>query len=262
MLFDRVHNFRDLGGLATVHGIPVRLGRLYRSAAPCGATDADVRALADNLGIRMVLDLRTPEEAATFGAVSPVIGQVIQLPLLDQAEVDGGLEWNRLFDSYADYLSRPAVAARLVQGLTLLASPEALPALVCCSAGKDRTGLIVAAILATVGVPDETIIADYAKSQAQLPAMYAQWATHPSSRISELLRTRPHMLSAPAGEMAALLDFVRREHGSMSAYLLTHGARPADLARLTDTLLDHAGMPGPAPGTIQHQGALARHDTT
>ena len=43
----------------------------------------------------------------------------------------------------------------------ILAQPEALPALMFCSAGKDRTGLVVALTLAAVGVPDEEIVADY-----------------------------------------------------------------------------------------------------
>ena len=31
-----------------------------------------------------------------------------------------------------------------------------------CSAGKDRTGVLSALILAFLGVPDETIVEDYA----------------------------------------------------------------------------------------------------
>jgi protein-tyrosine phosphatase len=37
-----------------------------------------------------------------------------------------------------------------------------------CSAGKDRTGIVVALVLAALGVPDEVIAADYALSARYL----------------------------------------------------------------------------------------------
>ena len=49
-----------------------------------------------------------------------------------------------------------------------LCAPAALPALVHCSAGKDRTGIVVALVLAALGVPDEVIAADYALSARYL----------------------------------------------------------------------------------------------
>lgn len=40
--------------------------------------------------------------------------------------------------------------------------------LVHCSLGRDRTGLLVALLLALVGVDDETILADYERSEEGL----------------------------------------------------------------------------------------------
>jgi protein-tyrosine phosphatase len=42
--------------------------------------------------------------------------------------------------------------------------PNALPALIHCTAGKDRTGLVVAVLLQALGVGDKDIIRDYAMS--------------------------------------------------------------------------------------------------
>ena len=46
--------------------------------------------------------------------------------------------------------------------LCLLSQPDAMPALVHCAGGTERTGLIIALVLGITGVPEETIAADFA----------------------------------------------------------------------------------------------------
>ncbi len=45
-----------------------------------------------------------------------------------------------------------------------LADPDSLPALVHCTAGKDRAGLTMALLLLALGVPEAVVIADYSLS--------------------------------------------------------------------------------------------------
>ena len=47
-----------------------------------------------------------------------------------------------------------------------------MPALVHCTAGKDRTGLVIALALGAVGVADEVIADDYARSAEFLVGAY------------------------------------------------------------------------------------------
>ncbi|MBW2401463.1 MAG: tyrosine-protein phosphatase, partial [Deltaproteobacteria bacterium] len=56
--FERVANFRDLGGHTTSDGRRVRSGRLYRSGHLAHCSDADVALLAE-IGLRVVFDFRT-----------------------------------------------------------------------------------------------------------------------------------------------------------------------------------------------------------
>ena len=60
--------------------------------------------------------------------------------------------------------------ATIAAAIGRLCAPGALPGLVHCSAGKDRTGLLVALILAAIGVEDDVIAADYALSRTYLLA--------------------------------------------------------------------------------------------
>ncbi|MGW1882636.1 tyrosine-protein phosphatase [Streptomyces sp. NPDC001970] len=70
--FDRLHNFRDLGGYRTEDGRHlVRWGRLYRSDSLGGLGPAQGepdRARFEALGIRTVIDLRYPWEIEGRGA--------------------------------------------------------------------------------------------------------------------------------------------------------------------------------------------------
>ena len=110
--WDGFHNARDLGGLPTAGGGVTRYGRLIRSADPRFITAAGWAA-AQAAGVRLVIDLRNPEEvepgaapgaaslgAATFavpaaGSVAPRPAgvQTVLIPLDDSADL---VLWQRL----------------------------------------------------------------------------------------------------------------------------------------------------------------------
>ncbi len=115
-----------------------------------------------------MIDLRTLDEAEQRGSF-PVDGcrsRYVGLPLTDVLPATEDLpEWRE-----ADYVADRygAMVAEggpvLTAAIRVLASTEALPAVMHCSAGKDRTGVLSALVLAFLGVPDETIVEDYALS--------------------------------------------------------------------------------------------------
>ena len=112
--------------------------------------------------------------------------------------------------------------------------------LVHCAAGKDRTGLISALLLGLVGVPAETIAADYALTAELLRPRDQEWLEHGPGERAE----REAILAryAPTAEvMLEVLHQLDRRHGGVERYLLEAGVAPADLDRLRDRLL--AGGP-------------------
>ena len=163
-------NFRDLGGYATGDGHTVKWGLFYRSDKLADLTDADLDKMA-GLGIHLVCDFRGPEEWREEPDRLPVdpAPEVAHLEIWDpsfsskgfrQAMTEGKadlanllVEGNRLFaGKFADRYA--AMFARIMQA-------ENLPALVHCTAGKDRAGFASALILRTLGVPMDTVYQDY-----------------------------------------------------------------------------------------------------
>ena len=82
-----------------------------------------------------------------------------------------------------------------------------------CAAGKDRTGILAALVLSTLGVPDEVIIADYTLSDRALAPAIA-WAEANDRRWADELATLPSwLLHAPTKVMQEFRNLLRAEHG-------------------------------------------------
>jgi protein-tyrosine phosphatase len=220
--FAKVYNFRDLGGHLTTAGVALRHGVLYRSAELTNATIADAEEITCQLGIRSVIDLRTAAERERFGSVGPWARRIVNFSLFDDSTIVQ--TFPTLGSAYVGLLERREVGERLVEVLSMLVREGALPAIFCCSAGKDRTGLVASAVLASVGVGDQVIVEDYAASDESLGELYATWAKHPASNIETLQQTIPHLLGAPRDAMEHLLLTVRHGWGSLRSYLEEHGA--------------------------------------
>lgn len=120
----------------------------------------------------------------------------------------------------------PAIAE--VVATVLDRAPE--PVVLGCSLGKDRTGIVVAVLLALAGAGDEAISANDRAARAALVACRPAVAAYAARRgvaPAELVR-RCSIGDAP---VLALLRALRTEHGGPRAYLRRHGVP----ARLLDT---------------------------
>jgi protein-tyrosine phosphatase len=224
-----VLNFRDVGGYPVASGGAVRWRTLFRSDALHGLDTAGVAAVT-GLGVRSVIDLRTQLEADH--APSPMCGRVTHVPLLTGDFEGVPLELGGLYRYFVDECGGQIAAA-----IAEVCGDDALPALVHCSAGKDRTGVVIALILAVLGVPDEVIAADYALSGSYLdpdrtPAIGQLSAS--TGLDEELTRT---LLSSPPELILEVLDRVRAVAGSVDGYLRGHGVTASGLAGLRRVLI-------------------------
>ena len=170
-----VRNFRDIGGVPVADGRRLRPGLVYRSGHFGSASEAD-RATLRNLGVRLIdlrnaweaelEDLEQPsvpaEAAALTEAVDPDTDlwedfRSARVAKLAQTLTDGDAEQAMLRLYSGTIAGNPSPFAAC---LTSLAT-GALPVVVHCSAGKDRTGWAIAVLLEALGARQEDIYADY-----------------------------------------------------------------------------------------------------
>lgn len=107
--------------------------------------------------------------------------------------------------------------------------------LVYCHAGKDRTGLINALVLATAGVQHTTIAQDYALSDRCLQPLYEaqlQQERDAAKRLRLKRQLRSPLNAARPSTMLATLAHLDERHGGATSYLRRSGVASAELERL------------------------------
>jgi len=172
-------NVRDVGGYRSAYGREVIRGRLFRGDSLSQLTSPDLERL-DQLGLRAVIDFRTPGEILLSGPDRLPDGvELVQLPvsggdlgsiyeliasgdhdqqrrcLGDGRAASFMVEINRAF--VTDARQREAFGA----ALRLMCAPGRLPLLYHCTSGKDRSGWMTAIVLTALGVPRELVLRDY-----------------------------------------------------------------------------------------------------
>ncbi len=215
--FDRLYNFRDAGGYQTGDGRTVRCGRLYRSDS-LGKLSGQDWQLFLALAVRTVLDLRHPHEVEARGRVPDSDGicyhniSVEHRPY-DQAALGPDVEPGRfLADRYAELTLDGVTEIR--QALELLAAEGSAPVVIHCAAGKDRTGVLTALVLALLGVADDDIVADYALTGLVTDRLIAEWRAYNGAKP---LRW-PGFGQAPAAAMRLFLAGLTAEYGGARGY--------------------------------------------
>ncbi|MEI5097693.1 tyrosine-protein phosphatase [Streptomyces sp. PmtG] len=215
--FERLHNFRDLGGYRSDDGRTVAWRTLYRADSLGKLQGADwERFLA--LGVRTVIDLRYPWEIEAKGRVPEAerfhyANLSIEHRPYDQAEIDPDLDpWRYLADRFAEVTEDGAGEIRQV--LEQIATAPG-PVVFHCTSGKDRTGLIGAFVLTLLGVDREDVLADFALTELATERLLADWHTANPDRVMKW----PGYGRAPAKIMELVLADLEARYGSVHGYL-------------------------------------------
>jgi protein-tyrosine phosphatase len=237
MTIEGTVNFRDVGGYPA-RGGTTRHGQLYRSDALTSITPTGVADLSA-LRIGVVIDLRSDLELARDPARNVLPGaRLVRIPIRTGSPAsivkDGHVSLELLYRhllSESGWSLTAAVSAIADSGLT--------PALVNCTAGKDRTGLVVALALEAAGVERTAVVADYTQSALNLDG---EWLDQTLSLlVSNGVPISPAMIEAIGGSpdqaMRRVLEWVDREHGSAVDYLRDHGLAADAVAALIDKLV-------------------------
>jgi protein-tyrosine phosphatase len=237
--FEGCFNFRDLGGYESADGSWVTPRRLYRADGPHALTSADAEKMR-GLGLVTVIDLRTAQEADERGRYVTTLAGIVEhhLPMIDVLpdadELPDWIDPNVVADQYRSMLEHGS--ATVGTALRLLSDAAAYPAMFHCSAGKDRTGILSAILLGLLGVPDDTIVADYVLSGRAMQQLIDYYKRAHPDATEQLSRLAPAMVAAHPEAMRAFIDGVRRDYGSFDDLAAAVGAGDAP-ERIRDIVL-------------------------
>ncbi|MFE2108739.1 tyrosine-protein phosphatase [Kitasatospora sp. NPDC059463] len=225
-------NARDLGGYRTAEGLVLRAGVALRSDGLSRLTDEDLGRLA-GLGLRRIVDLRSPDEVREAGADRIADGMSVhQLPVFaadfdiyatlrealadrdprkQRALLGGGRADAMMTGLYRWFVTDRIARERFADVLRLLADPAGAPLLFHCSAGKDRTGWTAAVLLTALGVDRETVVTDYLLTnersavvvEAVLEGFRTRGLMHEPELLLPVFRAERHYLDAAFEEVEA-----------------------------------------------------------
>jgi hypothetical protein len=234
LILDGAFNFRDLGGLPVSRGGQTRPGLLFRSDTLQALTANDAERLAQQIGLRAVVDLRMADEVVQEGRGLLELHQDIRYTHapMGMAPTQGVAP-----DEVLDVLYRSCLTSNsMVMAIEQIASHAGQPTLFHCAAGKDRTGLVAAMLLSLAGVDTQAIVADYLRSAPAMPRMLERFATWPRYR-DHMAASPPQVYAVTEAPIRRFLDELDLHHGGAWAWAETRGLAGAALERFVRTLL-------------------------
>ncbi|GAW15427.1 hypothetical protein ANO14919_048360 [Xylariales sp. No.14919] len=278
-------NFRDAGGYEVVSDSPsapstggkrkvkmVRQGVLFRSSEPSKLTEAGATQLSDQLGIKLVYDLRSTVEIARSldsgrgfplreweGSERKFVPVFLDQDYSPEAlalryknyasESDEGFIeaykaiLNAATDPANDFQPFKTILGHLAAVPVASSSPVPSPCLVHCTAGKDRTGVVVALVLSLCGVPDEAVVHEYHLTEIGLRSRLDELVKHVSSnaKIGIDVEGARRMVGARKEAMLGTLAWIRAQYGSVEQCILDLGIlTPEGITQLRKNLIVEA----------------------
>ncbi len=239
--FKGIQNFRDLGGYRAGTDKIIAWNRLYRSGELHHLSARDSQKLKFDLRVASVIDLRNDvrEETSEKKRLSELGIVYHNVPVPLESEADSKTT-GELFMAMA---AQPDFGRRIVEVLEILSQPDNLPAVIHCNAGKNRTGIVAALVLAALGVADEDIVADYMLSDSYIKAVKEKLLADPAMKEA-LERVPAYVWLVEPESMGFFLNSLKETYGPVRDYLKARGADDSIFAGLERNLLTLP--PGPS----------------
>ncbi len=224
------YNLREAGGIH-VRGGKLRTKKLLRSGFPESFDQADIKFFL-GLPLSVVVDLRDAEEAQMSPDFFERAGfNVVRNPIFAGSASSMMLEIPTLEQLYAGMLDDSATAlAGAVEDVATGVKTGA--ALVHCTAGKDRTGIVIALIQSLLGASRADVVANYCATSANLSGV---WLQQKMEMIQELTAIYPQLADvnmealksliagSPPEAIESVLDTVDTDYGGVETFLRENG---------------------------------------
>ena len=225
ILFNLTLNSRDIGGVKSPLG-KIKHRVVIRSDALRFLNEDDKIFLIEN-NIKTQIDLRT--ESVTSRIPSSLINDerfsYYNFPL-----VEGSMKSLEENDSIASLYLRMIENKEVFYKVfkTFIAVDGGI--IINCTAGKDRTGIVIYMMLSLCGVDFKTILEDYVSSDKYIKERLPI--------VREIIRDFPKFLGDAKEEY--LREFHRRfslKYGTVKEYLISTGLSKEDIDRIKEKLL-------------------------
>ncbi len=229
----QAYNFRDIGGPSTADGRTLKTGVLFRSDALTRIDDRDLAELRA-LNVKLICDLRSARESQRKPARVERDIQLVNVPLHERPAHEGmrhrvlgflfSKDGDRQFREFSRRYYRHIAfdqTSRIRQVIALLANEGSLPAVIQCTAGKDRTGFLAALIQLLLGVPYRSVMEDYLRTNDYFAPRRERLIK--VARFLTLFQVTPQRLRLLLMAHPEFLDQVHDEilatHGTIERYL-------------------------------------------
>lgn len=234
--FDKLYNFRDLGGHIGNNGRPIKKGRLLRSGNLASLTEKDVETLKTTYNLKNIIDLRTRSEKEKdpdvevpgtiyydfdfFQGSDDVLAtgssnQLQSLRTITQVN-------DMMKNLYSSFITDAGVCLKLREILQILLNTPQGSTLWHCFAGKDRAGITAAVILTILGVNKTDIFADYEVTNQMRKKENEEILDRLSKQniSEEMLEAIEVALYADKAYLAISYQSAQEQYGSFEAYII------------------------------------------
>lgn len=238
-----VHNFRDVAGPGYAlrpSGFMTR-GLVYRSTTLAVGED-DLRVL-ERLGVSTVVDLRTGAEIAEKPDVVPAGAEYLAIDVLAGntsaasftgvgtfSVEDARREMATTYDRFVLGEQERVAFGRAVRAVALSSGP----AIVHCTAGKDRTGWISALLQLLAGVREADVIADYLLTRELSAEFVTAIRAYVRAEMPDRFDAIDVLIGVEESNIRRSLDAMTSEFGDARRYLV-------EGAGLEEALVDELG---------------------
>ena len=233
-------NLREVSGYYSSLG-KVAPKLIYRSDHLGRLTKNDIEVVL-GLNIKSYIDLRTEKEAITQGSYPDSLLANASRHHISMIDISANYELARgingheyIYNRYVEMLTYGK--ENIARVFKTIASHQDGALLFHCAVGKDRTGIVAALLLETLGVHRPQIIADYAATQKAMDQFQIWLGEVAPEELEKIRDVAPIILGSKEVDMERTLNFLDQEHGGGVSYLNEIGVEDREIDVMRDRYL-------------------------
>ena len=218
--FENMLNMRDCGGFETNDGYVIKYDTLIRSDAIKELSNNELQYLLDR-NITTQIDLRTESVISKYPSMLKDNDNFayFSFPIVEGSQIT--LSGNKTSDLYLKLIENKKNFKAIFKAIINAEGGV----IINCTAGKDRTGVVIALLFELLGVNELNIIDDYKVSASYIDQRIPKYReTHPEFPVSLGVSNEEDIKSFLAG--------FHKKYKSAQNYLLLAGLTKNDIERL------------------------------